>query len=383
MARDPIRILYYPDFWVDFNTLKKAILLFDELHFMDRPSFTFRNFGTIAAASPLRQYEASFRDNGVPLFVHSPQDGPVYGDFYERVKADVNDLEFLKRFQNGLRDSVTFRNLQIARGNYGAAGDQDDVAQGLLSVDLANDLRTHESPIALFEDKSIRPFDHSTPTGRAKNLVSDAVICSAKINFALNAGTRSGFFPLADAKPYGDLLGAKYARAAKALAPAADKLQLTDISFAIFDELVPTPVLAPMNLGEVIEYRKASTVAREEFLEHLNAIQAQQTAVGADGDYVGAIDKLITTEIRPAVTTFKNKLRAINEGLWASVAKGAVGALGGGSFVSIFVDLSWSRILALSAAALAYVVQAQIDVIVAERAAKRECSMSYLLSLDP
>jgi hypothetical protein len=47
----------------DNTTLKKAILLFDEIHFIDRPSFMFGNFGTIATASPMRAYEQSFRDN--------------------------------------------------------------------------------------------------------------------------------------------------------------------------------------------------------------------------------------------------------------------------------------------------------------------------------
>ncbi|MBZ5725571.1 MAG: hypothetical protein LAP87_11275 [Acidobacteriia bacterium] len=42
MARDPIRVLYYPDFFVDYTTLLKAILLFDELHFMDRPPSSLR-----------------------------------------------------------------------------------------------------------------------------------------------------------------------------------------------------------------------------------------------------------------------------------------------------------------------------------------------------
>ena len=43
--RDPINILYYPDFFVDDSTLIKAILLFDELHFMDRPSMMFGKMG--------------------------------------------------------------------------------------------------------------------------------------------------------------------------------------------------------------------------------------------------------------------------------------------------------------------------------------------------
>jgi hypothetical protein len=39
--RDKLRALYYPDFWFDYTTFIKSILLFDEIHIMDRPSLTF------------------------------------------------------------------------------------------------------------------------------------------------------------------------------------------------------------------------------------------------------------------------------------------------------------------------------------------------------
>jgi hypothetical protein len=101
---------------------RKAILLFDELHFMDRPSFSFGRGqgGLIGARSPLRQFEASFREGGVPLYVDPAPGGPVADELYERIKADVNDPEFLRRFQNGLKTSPVFRGLQIATGTYGA-----------------------------------------------------------------------------------------------------------------------------------------------------------------------------------------------------------------------------------------------------------------------
>jgi hypothetical protein len=38
-------IVYYPDSFVDHSTLIKAILLFDELHFMDRPAMMFGKMG--------------------------------------------------------------------------------------------------------------------------------------------------------------------------------------------------------------------------------------------------------------------------------------------------------------------------------------------------
>ncbi|MBS1852809.1 MAG: hypothetical protein JST79_18040 [Acidobacteria bacterium] len=384
--RDKINILYYPDFWVDYTTLMKAILLFDELHFMDRPSMMFGagqgQVGTIGAASPMRQYEASFREEGVPLYVHSAPMGPVQGEWYEEIKADINDPVFLGKFQGGLRASSTFRNLQIARGSYGEFGDQDAVAEKMISLNLSQDLKNHESPMALFEDSAVRPMDLSNTLGCAKNLVFEAMVCSAKLNFGLKVGTANGFYPLADATPYGDLLGAKYARAIEALKPGKNTVQLTDLSFAIFDEIISVDRLKKLKLVEAIRYRKESEKAREQFLEHINVIQSKQAAIGIDGDYAGMIEKLVAEEIRPAVQEFKSKLRTIDESLFGAIAKGVVGAAGGSSVVTLFGDLSWHKILALAGASAAYVAQATIDAILAERAAKRECSLSYILSLD-
>jgi hypothetical protein len=220
-------------------------------------------------------------------------------------------------------------------------------------------------------------MDLSMPLGRAKDLIFQAVVCSAKLNFALSIGSAEGFFPLADASPYGDLLGAKYARAINALEPK-NKLQITDLSFAIFDELVSEGRLTQLSLRDVIGYRKASQKAREEFLDHLSVIQTKQALIGSDGDYVGAISNLIETEIRPAVRSFKNKLQVIDEALVGSFAKGAVGALAG---LTIFGDLSWPKIIGITGTAVGYVTNAAIDACLAERAVKRECSISYILSL--
>ena len=384
--RNPMNVLYYADFFADYTTVMKAILLFDELHIMDRPSMAFGmgpgQYITIGAASPLRGYEASLREQGVPLFVHPAPKGPVSPNLYEQIKQDVNDPEFLRRFQSGLSTSPTFRKLQIAPGDYGEFGDQDSVANRLLSVDLSTDSDSHGSPMALFEDPSIRPFELSSKIGCAKQLIADAVTCSAKLNVALDIGVRQGFYPLADATPYGDLLGTKYARALNALQPTKNKLLLTDLSFAIFDELVSTERLRKLTIPEVIRYRKASEKAREEFLEHLGVLQVKQAGIGADGDYAGAINKVLETEIKPAVRVFRNRLQTINDTLFGSVVKGAIGAAGGSSVLNLFGDLSWPKIVALAGTAADFVANAAIDAILAERTAKRECSVSYVLSLD-
>lgn len=96
--RDKVSVFYYPSMIAYETTLKKAILLFDELHFIDtvfhvRQLWDGRHsiFAACIRAIVSRKRRSSLRAY--------PRDGPVYGEFLEQVRADVNDPEFLKRFQ--------------------------------------------------------------------------------------------------------------------------------------------------------------------------------------------------------------------------------------------------------------------------------------------
>ena len=189
-------------------------------------------------------------------------------------------------------------------------------------------------------------------------------------------------FSLLPMHTYGDLLGAKYARAMGTLEPAKNRIQVTDLTFAIFDELMSVERLKQLSFGDVIRYRKESQTAREVFLEYIGAIQAKQAGVGVDGDYAGTITRLMTSEIIPAARTFKNKLQTIDESLFGTLAKGGLGFLGTSQALNIFGDLSWKTLVPLAGIAGAYIGKAAIDAFLAKRSTKRECSISYILALD-
>jgi hypothetical protein len=384
--REKLSVFYYPSAEPNETTLKKAILLFDELHIMDEPAFSFvkAGCGFIGMSSALRGYEKLFREQGFPLYVHYAPNVAIqeFGGRYKQVVEDINDLEFLRRFQRGLKTSKTFRDLNIKPGNYGKGGDHNEVARKLITVDLDSALKIYGRPLALFEDASISTLDYSNNLDCSKNLIFQAVGCSAKLNYALDKGTSEGFIPLADASPYGDLLGAKYARAINKLQVSTNQIQLTDLGFAIFDELLPTERLDKLEIPDVIHYRKASEKAREAFLEHLVVLQTKQGNIGPDGDYTRAVQKVVITEILPAARTFKNKLEAIWDNLFGKLATGVVTALGGASTVELFFNLSWDKLLLLAGPAGAYIIKETLDSFITERSARRECSISYLLSLD-
>lgn len=388
--RDPVNVFYYPDMSSSDISLKKAILFFDEIHFMDRGSFFFGEgqgqVGTIGAASPLRAYEQSFREHGVPLYVHDAKNGPPRTDAMDQITSDVNDPAFLSRYQEGLRSSKAFRDLQIAPGNYGESGTHEDLARQLIDVELPVGLKDYPDAMALLMDGKVEPFKTRTPVQCARVMIQNAAFCSAKINLALEVSSVNGFLPFADATPYGALLASKYERAVVVAHKKQPTIQLTDLSFAIFDELVPLHVLKNLTFGDIVRYRKESSRAREAFLEHLGTLQAKQGSLNPDENYQAAISKIVKTEIVPAAKTFKNKMDGIRDTLFGNLAKGVAGGVGttsmGSVGLSLFGALSWPHLLALAGPAAAYTAKAAIDNIVAKRATARECAISYVLKLD-
>ena len=136
-------------------------------------------------------------------------------------------------------------------------------------------------------------------------------------------------------------------------------------------------------MEQVIRYRTTSESAREAFLEYLTALQSRLGSVGTDAYYADSVSGLVRNEVMPAARKFTNQLQAIGEQLFGALAKGAMGAAGGAGGVQLLGDISLQTLLAVGAATAVYVGKAAIDAYIAQRAVRRECCLSYLLSLDP
>jgi hypothetical protein len=377
--RDKLRALYYPDFWFEYPTLIKSILLFDEVHLMDRPSFMFGGtFGSIGMASPLRHYEESFRKEGVPLYVHQSPDGIVHGEMLENVEADLADIDFMTRFQEGLRVSSHFRGLHIAPGNYGNGETHETIFQKVAAIDL----QQSPSSLEIFNDPKVRHLDHSTLEGQHKILASQAAICSAKMNFALGVGVEHGFEPLADAAPYATLLSAKYKRSIASQFPSGRQIPSTDLSLAIFDEFLPNELVTGLNVQDAITLRKESESTREAFLEHLSTLQAKIGAVPADGNYTAAIESIIATEIRPGAREYRNELVTIREKLVGKVVQAAIGWACSPAVLQFLGDVTWNKLLGTALVAGGVVAAETVGAHVGRRAVRRDCAISYLLDIE-
>jgi hypothetical protein len=388
--REKIRALYYPDFYPDPIALIKAILLFDEIHFMDRPAFSFYlnpdpkagGWGLLGAASPLRANEVELRENGVPLYVHPAPFGPLEGELLESVKADIKDKQFLREFQAGIRDSDRFLELHVPNGKFKGGETQISIRRKLSSIDLER----YADPFALYLEPKLKHFDYTTEENVVKELVMHAMSCSTKMNFALSVNNKHGFSPFADASPFNRLLSTKYERALSAVTKQTKThIPVTELSLAILDELVPSERLCKMTYADVIKYRRESERAREAFMEHLAVLRNKLAATSANESFETAIRKLIDSDIRPAATKFKQEMTTIYEGLFGSLAKRSlIGIAGAAAAASthLFGDLSWQRLCAMSAGAGAVLGPAAIDAYLEARKAHRECAFSYLLDIS-
>lgn len=386
--RDQVRAFYYSSSFIPLETLLKSMLVFDQLHMMDRPSFTFichgGHFGMIGHESPVRRYEKAFRDEGFPLFVHEAPGGPVYGELLAQVDADLKDPNFLRRFQEGLKESKRFRDLNIAPGNYGGGETNETLAPKLCTLDVT----TLEDLDAVIGNPKVPPFALNTAEGLARFFLMHAMECSAVLNHALQTGTNQEVTPLSDAKPYSTLVGCKYTRAITKLNSESKRLvPATDLSIAILDEVLAPGTLHGLNAKDVLRYRKESANSRETFLEYVVSLQAKIGCIPIDADYESTIARLIDAEVRPAAREYRNKLADIRDKLFGGIVKDTLVAAGAGTAgIGLFGDLSWPRLLSLAAlgaaAAGAVIGKAAIEAGVEKRSVRRECALSYLLEID-
>jgi hypothetical protein len=186
---EKLNVFYYPSPVLPETTLKRAMLLFDELHVLHHPSDeSWAHSGFMY--SPLLGYDKTLlrglREQGFPLYVHQAPEVERRRGASGQIEADVNDPKFLRRFQRGLKTSKAFAKVNVKTsvfgpGIYGGEGTHDEVVRKLTTVDLESALTLYESPIALLQDLRIPP-GNSSNLQCARNLIFQASGCSTRMN---------------------------------------------------------------------------------------------------------------------------------------------------------------------------------------------------------
>lgn len=365
-----MRLLYSTQSSCDFDTLKRLLLLADEIAFLDRPSVTFKNWGTVGSASPMRRFLGTH--GPVTISAHEPPSGPAEYAYQDYIRSDLTNPVFRRSFFEGLRhESFARRFLQFDADYGGATGRQIHDA-------LRNDTRLPDVEIDPDRLPSASLYSIGDEAGRLQTfqvLLTDASIA---VTAAQIVASQTGLAPISEEPALVRLLALrtsdrKYVDKAAAVAPW--------LAAAIIESIVPDTAIQLAKVDTILRYRERTRDAYRAFMGEVDRLVVQL----GDMDVARAsqeIPRIIAAEVTPKVREYQNELAGARDELFADVLKSIVKWEAPVIGIAFLSPLSFPAALAAFVAAVRAAAPPIIDYVKAKRAAGRN-AYAYLLSIRP
>lgn len=369
-----MKLLFSGDPGCSRETLKRLMVIGEELAFMDRPSVTIGGWTMIGQSSPLRQFEQAMQDTQPRLTVYVPPVGPISELHEEYVRRDLVNPHFRATFLRGLRtsDEFAFKFLQL-KADYGPpAGTGEDIRQAILNDPM---LGSAEIPVPHLEG---RPFQTNTETGRRDTLRMLLTEASVRITGTLAVASETGFLPVADDPIFAELLamrfsGEEYVGDTSTLAPW--------LGLEVAAAVIPDEALTKLNYTDIFEYRKSAKDAYDSWFAAINKMASEIDAM-TPAEVSKQLPKLKAEKLLPSVLEYQHEMKATAEKLWGdlikTVARYPIPALS----LGYLCDLSAPKLLLTVAAALSPAIPALIDYLQARKNLDRKHAVAYLIGLS-
>ena len=304
-----MKLLYSGGTACSYDTLKRLLLVGSELSFMDRPSVTFGNWGTIGHESPLRSLIPA--SDIVPISVYAPSSGPA-GDVYQPyVAADLESSAFVSAVVAGLHDSEFASKFIQPQANYGDGLKGEDIIRGLLANPPAMPLTLSE------EGDPRRMFKVETLEERKATLKSIVVEASIQVTSALTVAQEAEASPVADDPHLLKLLALRTGDPVY-VGKQAPSAWLIGLEFA--KAVIPEEVLSKIEATDVLEYRKKAADVYEAWTAELNGMAAKLDDLPID-KVQEQLPKLLATELEPRLIAYKAEMAGVRDTLFADLMK--------------------------------------------------------------
>ncbi len=373
MSQDSrMKLLYIGTHICPSDALARLLVLADDLVFLDRPSVTFDNWGTVGAPSFMRRI--SWEGSPVKVTVVEPPSGPARHLYESYVEADITNPAFIRAFLDGLKSDDVFAKRFLPPGaNYGEGRSGADVRRLLVGdpslYDVTLDL-TRGDPAIMYKPDTV--------DGRrvvARNLIVDA---SIQVTSALLMADETDALPIADDQTYPKLLALRaassnYIGGTHTLAPRLG------LEFA--RAIIPDEALRKLEFRDIFEYRQKSKDLYEAWNIELNKVAAKIS----DSDLKDpdeTIRKLIATDLMPKVSQYEAELKSIRDKLFGDLIKSIATWEFPTISIAYFANLGFAGAIAAFAAALRGTVPQVVDYVTSRRAVVRRHAMSYLIGLS-
>ncbi len=366
-----MKVLYSGGTICGLQTLRRLVLIADEIGFMDRPSVTFHDWGTIGRSSEFRRFNT--KDAPITFTVHESPSGPANELYGAYISADLKNPAFIGTFLEGLANDEIFRTRFIQlKANY---------ATGLTGQQVLN---------ALLVDRTLASADLTSPVNgklmfqvdneeaRRETLKVLLVEASIHITNAVVISEASGLVPVSDDPYFCRLISmragdSRYVGQHPTLSPY--------LGYAIASSVIPEEALSKLKIQDIFEYRRSAKDAYTAWNAEIDRLAARITDIEPD-KVEKEIPRIINEEIQPKLIEYRNEMKSARDVLFGDLIKRVVSWEMPTLSVAYLASLDLTSALAAFAGALAPAVPAVVDYFVKRRDVHRRNSMAYLIGLS-
>jgi hypothetical protein len=358
-------------------TLKRLMVIADEIGFLDRPSVMGPalgggQWGLIGAKTPIRQFTTE--DAVVKWTAFEPAPELSQPEVYQSyVDADFKNPKFIATILDGLKDNAFAEKLIQLEANYGGGKTGTSVRQALLS-----DITLRQAPLTP-EIVGGQLFDVDTAEGRLTTLKMMGIEASVRLTNTLLNSEYYGIAPVSDDKVFARLLSM---RASPSPAAGSAPKMAPFLGFHLVSAVMPDEILQKLSIKDIDEYRKSSKDAYLAWSTEINRLSIAIDNMPFDKAQK-EIPKLIATKLMPKLVESKNDMTSVRDKMFGDLVKAI--AKVHYQIPTLTIAYLTSDVLGTLASFVASYAPAVAPVIsnyvTARRAAGRKNSMSYLLGL--
>ena len=364
-----MRLLYSGATHCDVTTLKRLLVIADEIIFMDRPSVTFHNWGTVGVKSPFRQLPV--KGKGVQLSVVSPPSGPATEIYRQYIEADLRNSSFRSIFLEGLAHDDIFASKFIDFEASYRSGTGNQVRSSILgdpnlpSVSLENYLQVQH------------PFEIEGTNGRRETLKILLIEASIHVTNAMIVSQETGCLPVTDDPYFARLLGIRmshpsYIGGTARVAPF--------LGLEVAKAVIPDNALQQLTIANILKYRMTAKQAYDAWSVEVNRLATRLDQLDPK-QVEDEFPRLIASEVAPRIIEYRNDMKAVRDRLFGDMVKEVVKWEMPSLSIAHFAGLSPTNAIALFISALVPAVPHIVDYIQAKRNIGRNHAIAYLIGL--
>jgi hypothetical protein len=365
-----MKLLFSGEEFCDQPILKRMLVVAEEIHFMDRPSVTFGNWGTIGHDSYARRID--WTGSPVLIDVYKPPSGPAKALYSPYIEADINNSVFSETVLKGFCSSDEFASKFIQyEANY-ATGKGKEIIHA-----LRQDIGLLSEPLGIEVDGS-NMFDTSSPERRRETFKTILIEASIKVTSAIVLAEETGTIPVSDDPYIAELIGLRVSDSAYV---GGISRHARYLGVDIAKSVIPDEALNQLKINEILGYREK---AKDAYAAWISEVNRAATEIGQISGNVtpDEIAKIIATDFTPKVLEYKNEMCAIRDDLLSGVMKKIVTWEFPSLSLAYLANLGITGALTIFASALAPAIPDVIDYFKNKRNIERRNAMSFLIKLS-